>query len=659
MNHATTPDPELISCEPCCGEVPECTGFTGLQALASQWREPVSDDPFVLHVFDLDPAGLSAPGTTSAPPTWEHPDWTLAQLGTVFGCAMSGDGSMYAASTAIYNFDYVGTLGNTGSIYLLDAATGAPSEFIALPNASGAGLGNIASSCLTNVLYASNFEDGLIWAIDASGNPVDSFRHSDGSVVGPGGDPDDPSGYVALGDRVWAVQPIGERLYYSVWVEDQSRPDATRNNEVWSIGIDNVNGAFIANSRQFEFSSPDFIDEGVPQNFTSPIADISQGPECCLYLGERTMGSDTSSSAHGSRVFTACQNADGSWTTDTSLYVIGDISNSASGGVAVDFLNDGRVWATGDAISFTTGEITYGIQGVPRTGGTPANSIKIDLDDDIIILDDKGDIGSIDITCIMEDSGPCMTASQIDTIECVIGAAGPTGEYIVHVEVVNLSGNDAQYLLIPNGIASPSVVVFNPPLVNGNSAQFDLTVTGLPLTTVCIPLVLFDVEGDACCESELCVELPECDCTLLTDIELSCEAGIAGEFELTFTLTNLTPDVIEHVFLLPPVGSGMTITPDYFNIPPLVQYASTIIGPVTVTTATPAGDPDSIWVSLHDELLKECCADELPFIVPDCGEGSILGDLNGDGIVDGAELGNLAWFVGFKRTWRSQWRWRC
>ena len=156
-------DHELISCEDCCGAVPEATGFTGLQALASQWRIPDDlDDPFVLHVFDLDPSGLSAPGTTSSPPTYEHADWTLEKLGSVYGVAMSGDGTMYAASTRIYNIDFTGSLGSSGSIYRLDGVTGAPTEFVSLPNASAAGLGNIAASCSTGLLYASNFDDGLI-----------------------------------------------------------------------------------------------------------------------------------------------------------------------------------------------------------------------------------------------------------------------------------------------------------------------------------------------------------------------------------------------------------------------------------------------------------------------------------------------------------------
>lgn len=637
----TSMDP--ISCEDCCGEVPEVTGFAGLQALASQWRQPDDDDLFVLHVYDLDPAGLSPPGTTSFPPTYEHPDWTLEKLGSIFGCAMSGDGTMYASATSIYSQDYTGTLGGSGSIYRLDGTTGAPTEFIALPN-SGQGLGNIAASCDFGTLYASNFEDGLIWVMDSSGTALDSYRHADGAVLGPVGDPDDQPGYAPLGSRPWAVQPVADRLYYSVWVEDSGTVDPARNNEVWSVGLD-ATGTFVAGSRQYQFSSPDSTSPKIPQGTTSPIADLTQGPDCCLYVAERSMSNDSSSSAHASRVMVACQQADGSWVVDDSSYDIGQIPLSSAGGIAVDFLNDGYVWATADAVSLTAGEITYGIQGTPKPGGDYLDSIRIDLDGDIIILDDKGGIGSIDITCIMEPGGPCMTVAQVDTIECVIGAAGPTGEYILHLEITNLSGTDAQYLLIPDGTTAPSVVPFNPPLVTGDSALIDLTVIGNPLETICVPLVLFDMEGEECCTSEICVELPECDCAILADISITCSPDGSGSFELTFTLTNLTADVIEHIFLLPPVGSGTTITPDYIDVVALAPYASVVIGPITVTTATPSGDPDSIFVSLHNVDFKECCTEELPFIVPDCGSGSIVGDLNGDGVVDGTDLAILlgAW----------------
>jgi hypothetical protein len=635
----TPPEHELISCEDCCGAVPPVTGFGGLQAIASQWRVPDLDDPYVIHVFDLDPAGLTPPGTTSSPPTYEHPDWTLDFIGSIFGVAMSGDGTMYGAASSIYSLDFVGSLGGSGSIYRLDGNTGQPSELIELPNVSGAGLGNIAASCDTGLLYASNFEDGLIWAVDPSGNAVDSYRHSDGAALGSVGDPNDVPGYAPLGSRPWAVQPVGSRLYYSVWVEDQNRVDVARNNEVWSIGLDPA-GQFLTGTRQFEFSTPDFVWNGFPDNTTSPISDISQGPDCCLYIGERTMFSDGGTGAHRSRVLVACQQEDGSWIVDDTLFQMGSsfIGNSSSGGVAVDYLNDGRVWATADAVSFGGGEVTYGIQGTPRTGGGPDDSIKIDLDDNTIKQDDKSGIGSIDITCIMEDSGPCMTVSNYDTIECVVDDTGPTGEYVVHVEVTNLSDHVAQYLLIPNGQVSPSTILFDPPLNPGGTALFDIVVTGAPLETVCIPMIMFDVEGDQCCNAELCVELPECDCAVLSDIEVGCGPDANGVIQVTFTITNLTADVIEHLFFLPLVGSGDVIDPDHIDIPGLAPLATMTVGPIDILTSAPVGTLHAFHVSLHNETLKECCAEEVPFMVADCGSNSTLGDLNGDGVVDGADL---------------------
>ena len=645
---STGGDHELISCEDCCGAVPEVTGFGGLQAIASQWRIPGAADPHVVHVFDLDPSGYSAPGSTSTPSTYEHPDWTLESLGSVFGVAMSGDGTMYAAATSIYAFDYVGSLGGSGSIYRLDGTTGQPTELIELPNDSNAGLGNIAASCNYGLLYASNFEDGLIWAIDEFGSPVDTYRHSDAQVLGPAGDPDDQPGYAPLGDRVWAVQPVGERLYYSVWVEDgPSRADPLRNNEVWSVALDG-SGQFVPGSRQFEFSTPDldYNNSNWPDNCTSPIADISQGPDCCLYIAERGMGSNTSSYAHRSRLIVACQNEDGSWSLDTDSYTMGvpGLNHSSAGGVAVDYLNDGSVWGTADAVVFSGGNYTYGIQGTPRPGGDPSNSINIDLDNDTS-EGDKSGIGSIDITCIMGETGPCMTAVTYDSIECVVDDAGPTGEYIVHAEITNLSGHVVQYMAVPSAQASPTTIVFNPPLNPGDTAYVDFTVTGDPLETVCLPLILIDVEGDQCCTGELCFELPECDCAVFTDIEVGCSSDGNGNVQISFTLTNLTPDVIEHIFLLPQIGSNDTITPDYIDIPALAPYASIAVGPITLTSTMPSGDQNSFFVSLHSQTLKECCTEEFLFTMPDCGLNSTFGDLNGDGVVDGMDLSILlaAW----------------
>ena len=370
---------EPITCEDCCGGLPEVTGFGGLQAMSTQWRMVAND--YVVGVYDLDPSSLSPPGTNSLPPVYQHPDWTRDKLGTVFGCAIGGDGTMYVAATSVFYIDAAGSIGGPGSIYRLDGTDGTPTELIALPNQFDSGypsLGNIAFECTRNVLYASNFDDGLVWSIDpVSGNPVDTYRHADGLVLGPIGDPNDAPGYAPLGERVWAVQPVGDRLYYSVWVEDRNRPDASRNNEVWSVGID-VLGQFVPGTRQFEFSSPDYLGGG-GETATSPISDLTQGPDCCLYAAERTMASDTNSGSHASRVLVACQDAAGAWAIDEDAYLIGEITNSAAGGIAVDHMSGGSVWATADAALFgTSGQYAYGIQGTPRPAGDYTNSVQID-----------------------------------------------------------------------------------------------------------------------------------------------------------------------------------------------------------------------------------------------------------------------------------------
>ena len=637
-----SPEPgEAITCEDCCGGVPEVTGFTGLQAISTQWRDVPND--FVVNVYDLDPSGLSAPGTNSTPGVYQHPDWTRDQLGTVFGCAIGGDGTMYVAATSVFFLDDVGSLGSAGSIYRLDGTTGAPSELIALPNQFDQGypsLGNIAFECNRNILFASNFDDGLVWSIDpVSGTPVDTYRHADGLVMGPAGDPNDAPGYAPLGARVWAVQPVGDRLYYSVWVEDMGRPDPNRNNEVWSVGIDAL-GQFVPGTRQFEFSSPD-LDSQKSQG-TNPIADLAQGPDCCLYAAERTMVSDTNSGAHDSRLLVACQDENGVWAIDEDAYTIGQIPESAAGGVAVDFIDGGSVWMTADAALFggTSGQYAYGIQGTPRPGGDYSSSVQIDLDLDVNGAD-KGQIGSLEITCIMEATGPCMTSSLVGGVECIVDENGLTGDYSIQVEVINWSDHDVHYLMIPDASVSPNMIPFSPMLSSGQSMIVDLVVSGAPHEWVCVPLVFFDVEGEECCTSEVCFELPECDCAILNEVSIECSQTLPGTIEVSFTLTNLTPDVVEHVFVLPNPGSGTVITPSHIDVPALAPFASMSIGPIAIQTTVAAGDLETLFIGLHNAQFNECCAQPLVFDVPDCGAGLVLGDLNGDGVVDGMDMALL------------------
>ena len=169
----------------------------------------------------------------------------------------------------------------------------------------------------------------------------------------------------------------------------------------------------------------------------------------------------------------------------------------------------------------------------------------------------------------------------------------------------------------------------------------DLVVTGNPYEWVCVPLVFFDVEGEECCTSEVCFELPECDCAVLNEVVIECSQDLPATIEVSFTLTNLTADVIEHVFVLPDPGSGTVITPNHIDVPSLAPFATMSIGPVLVQTATLPGDLETLFIGLHNATFNECCAEPLVFEVPDCGSGLVLGDLNSDGVVNGADMALL------------------
>ena len=122
---------------------------------------------------------------------------------------------------------------------------------------------------------------------------------------------------------------------------------------------------------------------------------------------------------------------------------------------------------------------------------------------------------------------------------------------------------------------------------------------------------------------------------------MECSQDLAGVIEVSFTLTNLTADVVEHVFVLPEPGSGTIITPSHIDVPSLPPFGSVVIGPVQVQTTAVAGDLETLFIGLHNATFNECCAEPLVFEVPDCGAGLVLGDLNGDSQVNGMDMALL------------------
>ncbi|MDY7107991.1 MAG: hypothetical protein SYC29_05075 [Planctomycetota bacterium] len=254
------------------------------------------------------------------------------------------------------------------------------------------------------------------------------------------------------------------------------------------------------------------------------------------------------------------------------------------------------------------------------------------------------EVSGWDNICLRDDVCPCLEIPNGD-IRCEIDADGPTGNYIYTFDLTNLSGVTVQYILLPNDETEPHVIALPSPLPDGDTTTVQILLTGLePLETYCFDIILADEFIEECCSFRWCVEIPDCECWQMEEWSVECDPDNPGQALLTFSLTNLTPDVVEHLFLFPPLGSGITLTPDYFNVPSLPPFGTTALLQTSIANA-PAGEELCILISIHDEDLNECCARELCFIVPECGGVYGPCDLNGDGVVNTADLLTLlaAW----------------
>jgi hypothetical protein len=453
----------------------------------------------------------------------------------------------------------------------------------------------------------------MIYRLDAAGSTLNAFDF---------GAPDDPTEVFApLGDRVWAVAVHDGRLYFSVWREDNCNPSTVEANEIWSIGLDGLG----------DFSGAAVLELQVPPNagadYSNPVSDMRFTPTGSLLIAERGMCGPTTPTAHDARLLEfVCEN--GAWTLGPATFMVGTANGeNTAGGVDIDYDAGGRVYATGDALQFNPQTI-YGIQGLPATGGSPADSIFLDYNGNLVDQD-KNQIGDVAVVC-----GACASVSG-EHILCEIGPAGPTGCYQYTFDLTNSSGATVQYLLIPHPDVTPHVIPVGP-LAHGATAAVTVQICNQPPgSDFCFDIILADAQVEACCAIEQCVELPDCTCFQFKEETFTCIEGPTPEFSYGFVLTNLTANTIEHLFLIPPAGAPFTVAPDYIDVPALPPFGVT--APIKVIlTFSVAPMPGTAWcfnISIHAADLHECCAEEACVAIPDCPQPTCPGDLDHDGAV--------------------------
>ncbi len=348
---------------------PRYAGF-GEMVLVTTCGAP-EDNGFVLAVVDIT-GPLPPPGTIYGAEIYHHETWTRRFLGDVFGLTLDSSGNIYAAATTIYFVRFGAPIPDPGAVYRIDHKTAMITKFVSLPN-KGPALGNINYDCTHDSFYVSNHDDGRIYQVDPSGRILSSYDHATASVrFGPGTEPGEPDGvFVPLGERVWAVQSHRGRLYYSVWQQDRTRPGPP--NQIWSVALQ-PNGVLDPATKTLEISSP-------PLGFySSPVSDISFGPEQLMMAVERTMEGDTFSKSHVARALEWQEDGSGIWAPSSRSFAIGwEVSDTnAAGGVDYEHERGNgplHVWFTGDQVA----PQVYGLQGTPQTGGAGADSTLIDL----------------------------------------------------------------------------------------------------------------------------------------------------------------------------------------------------------------------------------------------------------------------------------------
>jgi hypothetical protein len=602
----------------------------------------------VVQLIDTTPAGLATavPGVNATPPIfWNQGagvhEWTLANLGQLYGVEIdnAANPNIYvtaASCSMIYRsalpFECTFGPGGGGGVYRLDGTTGNICLLASLPNAGRVGLGNVTFSSLSQSIYVSNFEDGLIYRISTAtcpvpqGVPIPTYDHGrDGRPAeGLTAITDDGLAQATqLGRRIWgvAVNETENRLYYGVWWDDASTPNASQNNEVWSVGLDAA-GNPIAATANLEITLPALGNGG-----SSPAAGLNFTPLGTLLVGERTVVF-----AHQSllREYTGATNA---WVAQpANKYRVGVGDTSCTGAGEMDC--SGRVWSVGDGIQLNAPQNLYGLIRMPVGGNTAdapsdANSIVIDSDQNMGVQD-KTQLGTIAFrpdVCAQ----PCGRINPIK-LEPQIDATGQaTGCWTYTFTITNTSGQPVQFMLIPDQNVTPNVIPFVPPLANNaTSANITVTICNQLPGPFSFPIVLMDTRNQECCRLEGEIEIPECFNTPVRPRAVCSTAGC----NLSITIQPLDFPV-GHVFVWPVSPATLGINPTYFPIA-IPQFGQQKLN--IPFTGVAAGQQLCVRVFIHTPDLRECCEQEICVTVgegcPDCALPARCDsiDFNNDGL---------------------------
>lgn len=404
---------EELVLEPC-GEFTPNSEYCGW-TVATCYGEKVNDPVAVIYNTRNNSAAPLG-GNWGATISSIHPaNWTVSQIGQIFGIAIDNDENIYLASSDIYFHNPISGIVSAnpqrpapftaGQIFKCSPPTWQAIPFATLPNQNDPlnSIGNIAYDKWNNQLFATNLEDGKIYRISTSGGILETYdpwTADSGSI-----------GIVAQDERAWGIGINNENGVVKVFF-----PRVTSNERsIYSITLNN--GVFpAANSEIIEVSN-------VPG--TQPImSDLAFSSDSnSMLIAERN-------APHNAKVMGFSRTS--GWLFDRKYFIGGDVGgdgeNSAGG---VDFAYsemggnptsqcDEFFWASGNYMMARNGNIVpiYGIQGVSVSGNLSSSAPQptANQDTDLFIDFDglggtefKGQIGDVEVF----DCAACVEPCQL------------------------------------------------------------------------------------------------------------------------------------------------------------------------------------------------------------------------------------------------------
>ncbi len=358
-------------------------------------------------IYDIRNTGNAPQGQDWSPSiTAIHPaNWTLNQIGQVFGIALGENDDVYLGASDIYDTNYDTDPFGPGQIFKASPVDNfVATPFATLPNSGGPlnGIGNLVYDKLYHVLYASNLEDGKIYQIASDGTIIDTYD--------PWVSDNGTNGIVPKSERVWGIgmnTENGLQKIYFARINGSTR-------DMYSITLSN--GTFPATgSEVIEFGNIMGVGKRI-----SDIAFSDDGTQ--MIFAER--GTKFTTGAHDSKMLRYSL-VNGAWQMDLKYFVGAWVTEqfpsiqaitgeNAAGGVSFGPTNvddsiegcDQTVWATMNYFRTPNGNLYYGMQGIDVDGNNAAGaSMDPNTETDIIIDFDgaydnfaqKGDIGDVEL----------------------------------------------------------------------------------------------------------------------------------------------------------------------------------------------------------------------------------------------------------------------